>query len=90
MLLLVIFIFFAILEKIVLVDVILSWVRPFWERFRYNYIAPIVEPIYNVVRKILPTRAGMIDFAPLVVMLIVWVISRYLRYLPEIMNLVSI
>ncbi|MCT4617002.1 MAG: YggT family protein [Candidatus Gracilibacteria bacterium] len=68
-------IFLRIFEMVIFVDIILSWTRPFGEKFRYYYIAPLLEPIYNLVRKFIPTRLGIFDFTPIIVLLLIWFIA---------------
>jgi YggT family protein len=43
----------------------------------WNALERITEPLYRPIRKIMPDFGG-IDFSPLVVLLIIWVIQRLL------------
>jgi len=90
MVILTILTFLSLLEKIVFLDVILSWTRPFGAQFRENFISPIVEPFYNFIKKIIPMRVGMIDFSPLVLILLIAIISQViLKHSPELSRFIS-
>lgn len=81
--------FLSLLEKIVFLDVILSWTRPFGAKVKQNFTSPIVDPIYNVIRKIIPMRVGMIDFSPLILILLIALLSQaILKYSAEISKLI--
>jgi hypothetical protein len=49
-------IFLSILQKIILIDVVLSLLHPFLARFRQKFISPILEPFYGFIRKFLNMR----------------------------------
>jgi YggT family protein len=63
---------------IVLVNAILSWVRP----DPYNPIVMFLDRVSDVVcspiRRLIPTALGGIDFAPFIAMLILWFLQQFL------------
>lgn len=63
---------------IVIIAALISWVRP----DPYNPIVQILyrltEPVYNLIRRIIPTNIGGIDLAPLIVILILMFINLFL------------
>ncbi|MDR0761703.1 MAG: YggT family protein [Campylobacteraceae bacterium] len=67
---------------IIIVSALISWIRP----NPYNPIVRILysltEPVYNAIRKIIPTTFGMIDIAPMIVLFILIfldnLITRYI------------
>jgi YggT family protein len=63
---------------IVIIRAVLSWVRP-------SPFNPVVRIIYNLVdpatykiSRIIPTRIGMFDIAPLILIFAVMVVQRYI------------
>ncbi len=67
---------------LILIYVIMSWFRPtgfLWEIFRV--IGTVVEPYISVFRRFMP-NTGMVDFSPLVAILVLqWVIAPLLQML---------
>ena len=74
-----------ILSMVVIVQVICSWLVAFnvinlhqpFVRAVYTAMDRITEPLYRPIRKIMPDFGG-IDFSPIVVLLLIWIISRLL------------
>ena len=60
---------------LVLARVILSWIDPVGRTQVGGYVVRTTEPLLAPVRRMLP-RTGMLDFAPLVVMLILGALVR--------------
>lgn len=66
-------------ELLVLANVILSWVRPDPYNPVVRFIKRSTDPVIDVVRRSLPfLRAGMIDFSPIVVLLLLRLVSTLL------------
>jgi uncharacterized protein YggT (Ycf19 family) len=63
-------IFFEIIEYIIIVDVILSWLLLFWIRFRPKILADLIDPFYNFIRKNLPSSFWPFDFTPIILILV--------------------
>ncbi len=63
---------------IVFARVVLSWVRPDPYNPLVRTICRLVDPVTYRISKIIPTRAGMIDFAPFILMLIIMFLQRFL------------
>ena len=78
--LLAIIIFFKILTYIIFFDVILSWLTIFWLKIRPQFVANIIDPIYNNIKKILPTTIWPIDLTPIVVIITI-IFIEWLLYL---------
>ena len=74
-----------ILSIIIIVQAIFSWLIGFnvvnqgneFVRMVWNALDRITTPLYRPIRKIMPDFGG-IDFSPLVVLLIIWIIQRLL------------
>jgi YggT family protein len=70
---------------LILVQVVLGWLIAFNVVNSYNHIVRTVlraldrvtEPVYRPIRRILPDFGG-IDFTPMVVLLVLWVLQRLL------------
>jgi YggT family protein len=67
--------FFVALWLIVLGRVLLSWVNPRMEGPLGRFLFETTEPLLAPIRRFLP-QTGMIDFAPLVLVLILGVVVR--------------
>lgn len=63
------------LQLVILARILLSWFDPQGRSPFAAFIIQTTEPLLAPVRRILP-RTGMFDFAPLVVLLVLGVISR--------------
>ncbi|EKD65911.1 MAG: hypothetical protein ACD_49C00076G0007 [uncultured bacterium (gcode 4)] len=75
-LLLVILIFLNLIEWVIIIDIILSWVQLLWIRVQIKWIQSITWPIYMKIRKYLPTTFWPIDFSPIVIFFIIQIISN--------------
>ncbi len=65
-----------VLSMLVFVSVVLSWVLPPYHPVR-EAIDRIVDPLLAPIRRILPS-AGMFDFSPLVLMILIQFTSQIL------------
>ena len=63
---------------VILIRVILSWVRPDPYNPIVRAIYSLVDPITYRISRIIPTRAGQIDFSPFILMLIIVFLQRFL------------
>ena len=74
-----------VLSLIIIAQAIFSWLVAFnvvntnsnFVRAVWQALDRLTEPLYRPVRRIMPDFGG-IDFSPLVVLLLIWVISRLL------------
>ena len=72
-------------SMIVIVQAIFSWLVAFnvvntrsdFVRAVWTALERLTEPLYRPIRKLMPDFGG-IDFSPLVVLLLIWVIDRLL------------
>jgi YggT family protein len=67
--------FFMALFLVVLGRVLLSWVNPRFDGVLGRFVFETTEPFLAPIRRILP-QTGMIDFSPLVLMVIVSLLWR--------------
>ncbi len=79
-------IFLNILNWLIIVRVLLSWFRPRYRTSSNSWFFTIdelvwraTEPMLAPIRRLLPTSGMGIDFAPLIVLLLIQVISNSLR-----------
>lgn len=68
-----------VLWLLVLGRVIVSWVDPFGRNPLSAFLIQTTEPFLAPIRRLLPPT-GMIDFSPLILMLILGVILRVVRF----------
>jgi YggT family protein len=74
-----------IASMVILVQVVASWLVAFNVVNSYNPfvrgllkgLETITEPVYRPIRKIMPDFGG-IDFSPMVVLLVIWLLQRLL------------
>ena len=69
-----------VLTLLILVRVVVSWVSPGNTNTLTNILFQVTEPILGPLRRIIP-RAGMLDFTPLVAVILLQVIATLLTYL---------
>jgi YggT family protein len=60
------------LVLVLFVNALLSWVRPDPSNPIVMFLDRISDAVCNPVRRMLPTVFGGIDFAPFIVMLVLW------------------
>ena len=66
-------------ELLILASVLMSWFRPDPYNPIVRFIRQATEPVIDLVRRSLPfLRAGMIDFSPIVVLLLLRLLSTLL------------
>ena len=63
---------------IVLISAVLSWVNPDPYNPIVRTIRNLTEPVYSKIRRFIPTTYGNIDFAPLIVLLIIIFLQIFL------------
>lgn len=63
---------------IIVARVVFSWVRPDPHNPLVKTICKLVDPVTYQISKIIPTKAGMIDFAPFILMLIIIFLKEFL------------
>jgi len=68
-------IFLRILSYLIILDIILSWLSLLWLKLRPKFLADIIDPIYNSIKKIIPTTIGPLDFTPIVVYMFIFFIT---------------
>ncbi len=57
---------------------ILSWIRPDPYNPVVRIICNLVDPVTYRISKIIPTRIGMIDIAPFILMLVIIFVQKFL------------
>jgi uncharacterized protein YggT (Ycf19 family) len=71
-----ILLFGDILKRIILIDVILSWLIIFWIRLRPKFIASIIDPIYKKIKEIIPTTFWPLELVPIVALMILLLLQQ--------------
>ncbi len=79
--------FFRALSWIIIIDVVLSWLSLLGLRIVIWPLMNITQPLYAMIRKVLPTTIGMIDITPIILILLLDVISGL--GIPFLMDLVK-
>lgn len=67
-----------IYEVILIVRIFMSWVRPDPSHLIVQWIYRITEPVLAPIRRILPTNRMGIDFSPIVVFLLLYILKQVL------------
>jgi YggT family protein len=63
---------------IVIIRALLSWVRPDPYNPIVRFISNLVDPISYRISRIVPTRIGMIDISPLILIVLVYFLQAFL------------
>ncbi|MDD2487805.1 MAG: YggT family protein [Candidatus Gracilibacteria bacterium] len=85
---LIILIFLNLIEWVIIIDIIFSWLQLFGLKIKIDFIRSITTPIYFHVRKYLPTTIGPVDFAPIIIFIMISIISSFITYIrPEVISL---
>jgi YggT family protein len=61
--------FLGLLYWAIIIDILLSWLTLIGVQIIIGPLMNITHPLYDLTRKILPTRVGMLDLAPLILIL---------------------
>ena len=67
-----------LLMIILIINAVLSWVRPDPSNPIVMFLDRISDAVCNPIRRLFPTVAGGIDFAPFIAMLIIYFIQMFL------------
>jgi YggT family protein len=67
--------FVIVLWLLVISRVLLSWINPRFEGPVARFLYETTEPLLSPIRRVLP-QTGMMDFSPLVLMLLLGVLIR--------------
>jgi len=68
-------IFLRILSYLIILDIILSWLTIFGLKLRPKFLSDIIDPIYNSIKKVIPTTIGPLDFTPIVVYIFIFFLT---------------
>ena len=63
---------------IVLINAVLSWVRPDPSNPIVAFLERVSDAVCNPIRRMFPTTVGGLDFAPFIVMLAIWFLQMFL------------
>ncbi len=81
-------IFLSLLQWIVIIDVISSWLQIINIKINFAFIKNITYPMYNFIKKYIPTTIWMIDFTPVIIFFWIELISKLIFILnPHILTL---
>ena len=75
---LVIMFFTNIILYIIFFDIILSWLSILWLRWRPDLLRSTVDPLYNLIGKVVPTSFGMFRFDALIAIIFIYFIQGLL------------
>ena len=63
---------------VILVNALLSWVRPDPSNPIVQFLDRVSDAVCNPIRRLFPTVLGGIDFAPFIAMLVIFFIQQFL------------
>jgi YggT family protein len=78
MILSVLFVFVKIYEVIIIIRVLFSWIQLDPDSLIVQWVYRLTEPVLYPIRRILPGSGMGIDFSPLVVLLLIELLKRFL------------
>ena len=64
-----IIIFLQIFYRIVIIDIIISWISLAYPNIRPKFIADLIDPLYSSIKKYIPTTIAWLDFTPIIIIL---------------------
>ena len=71
-------IFFSVYKWIVIIAAVISWVNPSPYNPIVRFLYSVTEPVFRPIRRIIGMRLGPIDISPLVVILVIIFIQKFL------------
>lgn len=81
------YIFFDILGLLIYIDVILSLLQIFQINIRPKFLENILDPIYEFIKKNIPTSIWVFDFTPMITIFILHILKIVLLvFFPELNN----
>lgn len=75
--------FLTMIRWIIFIDVILSFLTIFGIKFRPDFIASIVDPLYAWVKSVIPTNIWPLDFTPIVILIIIHLFTLFIFWLDQ-------
>ena len=63
---------------VVIIQALLSWVRPDPYNPIVKFINGLVNPVTYRISRIIPTRIGMVDISPLILIAFIWFLQEFL------------
>ena len=88
--LLAIVIFLSLIQWVVFIDVILSWGALIGIHFRPRWIASITTPLYDGIKKVIPTSFGGLDFTPIIIFILIQIATNLVIAIdPSILSFLS-
>jgi YggT family protein len=72
---------------VVIIAAVITWIEPNPYNPIVRFLYSITEPVFDFVREHIPTNFGGIDFAPMVVIAVIWFLQMWL--LPTLANLLT-
>jgi YggT family protein len=63
---------------VVIVRALLSWVRPDPYNPVVRFINGLVDPVAYRISRVLPTRIGMVDISPIILIALIWFARSFL------------
>lgn len=82
--LLIIYILADLLYILIILHIIFSWIDIFWFHIKSKFIDSILDPIYDRIKNTIPTNIWVLDFSPLILILILAFIQNLIfLYNPE-------
>lgn len=70
--------FSNLLTLLIIVYVVLAYFMSPYHPVR-KIVDRLVEPLLSPIRRVLP-QTGMVDFSPMVLLLLVWIVTRLINY----------
>ena len=63
---------------VVIARAVLSWVRPDPHNPIVRFVNGLVDPVTYRISRIIPTRVGMVDISPIILIAIIWFLEEFL------------
>jgi len=73
--------FLEIIKWSIIIDILLSWMTLLGVNIIIGPLNSITRPLYDLTRQIFPTRVGMIDLAPLILIILLNILIPFIANL---------
>ncbi|WP_125762647.1 YggT family protein [Companilactobacillus hulinensis] len=72
---------FQLYEFVVFVYCIMTFIPRLYQSSFGQIVARLVEPFFNAIKKVIPTTFGMIDFSPLIALIILELVQKVIFWI---------
>ncbi len=81
-----VYLLLELIKWLIIIEIVLSWVSLLGLHIAIPFISLVVHPLFDRVRKIIPSTFSGMDFAPLYVLLAIYIFQNTaIQYIPGLL-----